>query len=278
MKIYRSLTAPGYFNLMKIPILQGRDFNLHDDASAQPVMIVNEEFVRHFIPTGISLGRRVQGWGKWFTIVGVVQDTKVFRLTEPPAPYFYVPIRQIYRPEMGLVFFVRTTAPIDSALATLRREAQNVDPSVPVFDASSLNNSIAASLFGQRISAELLSLLGSAALLLAAMGLYGVISYSVAQRTNELGIRMALGAQATDVSRLVIRQGAKLVGIGILLGTLASLALSRLLTSLLFGVSATDPIIFLGVALLLSLVALAACYIPARRAARLDPVVALRYS
>jgi len=278
MKIYRSLTAPGYFDLMKIPILQGRDFNLHDDASAQPVMIVNEEFVRHFIPSGISLGRRVQGWGKWFTIVGVVQDTKVFRLTEPPAPYFYVPIRQIYHPEMGLVFFVRTTAPTDSALATLRREAQNVDPSVPVFDASSLNDSIAASLFGQRISAELLSLLGSAALLLAAMGLYGVISYSVAQRTNEMGIRMVLGAQATDVSRLVIRQGAKLVGIGILLGTLASLALSRLLTSLLFGVSATDPIIFLGVALLLSLVALAACYIPARRAARLDPVVALRYS
>ena len=277
MKIYRSLTSPGYFGLLKIPILQGRDFNLHDDANAPPVMIVNQEFVRRFIPAGIALGRRVQGWGEWFTIVGVVQDTKVFRLTESLTPYFYVPIRQIYRPEMGLVFLVRTSAPIDAALFALRREAQTVDPSVPVFDASSLEDSIAASLFGQRISAALLSVLGCVALLLAAVGLYGVIGYSVAQRTNEICIRMALGAQASDVLRPVLARGAKLAGVGILVGALASVALSRLLTSLLFGVSATDPITFLEVALLLTLVALAACYIPARRASRLDPVIALRY-
>jgi putative ABC transport system permease protein len=277
MKIYRSLTSPGYFDLLKIPILQGRDFNLHDDANAPPVMIVNQEFVRRFIPAGIALGRRVQGWGEWFTIVGVVQDTKVFRLTESLTPYFYVPIRQIYRPEMGLVFLVRTSAPIDAALFALRREAQTVDPSVPVFDASSLEDSIAASLFGQRISAALLSVLGCVALLLAAVGLYGVIGYSVAQRTNEICIRMALGAQASDVLRPVLARGAKLAGVGILVGGLASVALSRLLTSLLFGVSATDPITFLEVALLLTLVALAACYIPARRASRLDPVIALRY-
>jgi predicted permease len=277
MKIYRSLTSPGYFDLLKIPILQGRDFNLHDDANAPPVMIVNQEFVRRFIPAGIALGRRVQGWGEWFTIVGVVQDTKVFRLTESPTPYFYVPTRQIYHPEMGLVFLVRTSAPIDAALFALRREGQTVDPSVPVFGASSLDDSIAASLFGQRISAALLSVLGSVALLLAAVGLYGVIGYSVAQRTNEIGIRMALGAQASDVLGPVLSQGAKLAGIGILVGALASLALSRLLTSLLFGVSATDPITFLEVALLLTLIALAACYIPARRASRLDPVIALRY-
>jgi predicted permease len=277
MKIYRSLTSPGYFDVLKIPILQGRDFNMHDDAEGPPVMIVNQEFVRRFIPAGIALGRRVQGWGESFTIVGVVQDTKVYRLTEAPTPYFYVPIRQIYRPEMGLVFLVRTSAPIDAALFALRREAQTVDPSVPVFDASSLDESIAASLFGQRISAALLSALGIAALLLAAVGLYGVIGYSVAQRTNEIGIRMALGAQASDVLGPVLGQGAKLAGIGIFAGSLASLALSRLLARLLFGISATDPITFLEVALLLSVVALAACYIPARRACRLDPVIALRY-
>jgi predicted permease len=277
MKLYRSLTSPGYFDALKIPILQGRDFTLHDDAEAPPVMIVNQEFVRRFIPAGIALGRRVQGWGKWFTIVGVVQDTKIYRLTEAPTPYFYVPIRQIYRPEMGLVFLVRTSAPVDAALFALRREAQAVDPSVPVFDTSSFDESIAASLFGERISAALLGIMGSVALLLAGIGLYGVIGYSVAQRTNEIGIRMALGAQAGDVLRPVLGQGAKLAGIGIFAGALASLALSRLLARLLFGISATDPITFLEVALLLSVVALAACYIPARRACRLDPVIALRY-
>ena len=277
MKIYRTLTAPGYFELMKIPILEGRDFNLRDDASAPPVMMVNQEFVRRFIPKGNSLGRQVQGWGQWFTIVGVVQDSKIYRLTEPATPYFYVPIRQIYRPEMGLAFFVRTSAPLNGAIAALRHEAQGVDPAVPVFDAISLTESIAASLFGQRILASLLSIMGIVALVLAAVGLYGVIGYSVAQRTNEIGIRMALGARRSDVSRLVLRQGAKLAVIGVVAGTLVSLALNRLLASVLFGVSPTDPVTFIGVSVLLTIVALAACYFPARRATRIDPITALRY-
>ena len=277
MKITRSLIAPGYFALLKIPVLEGREFTLHDDASATPVMIVNQEFVRRFMPSGTALGRQVQGWGRWFTIVGVVQDTKVFRLTESPTPYFYVPIRQIYRPEMGLVFFVRSAAPVDAAIASLRRAAQAVDPAVPVFDATSLNESIAASLFGQRISAALLSILGAVALVLAAVGLYGVIAYSVAQRTNEIGIRMALGARPANVLLLVLGQGAVLAGIGVAVGTLAALACSRLLSHLLFGVSATDPVTFLGGAILLTLVAMTASYFPARRAARLDPMTALRY-
>jgi predicted permease len=277
MKIYRSLIAPGYFDLMKIPLLDGRDFTFRDDVDGLPVMIVNQEFVRRFIPTGTALGRRVNGWGQWFTIVGVVQDSKIYRLTESPTPYFYVPIRQIYRPEMGLVFFVRTSTSIDSATSAMRRESQAVDPAVPVFDTSSLNESIGASLFGQRISASLLTVLGTVALLLAAIGLYGVIAYSVAQRTNEIGIRMALGAQASDVSRMVLARGAKLAAIGVFGGTLASLAISRLLSNLLFGVSATDLLTFLEAASLLTLVALAACYLPARRASRLDPVMCLRY-
>ena len=277
MKIYRSLVSPGYFGLMKIPILEGRDFNMRDDITAPPVMIVNQEFVRRYIATGIAVGRLVRGWGKWFRIVGVVQNSKIYRLTEAPQPYFYVPMRQIYRPEMGLVFYVRASSSISSAITALQRQAQAVDPAVPVFDVTSLNDIIAASLFTQRISASLLGVLGNVALLLAAVGLYGVMAYSVAQRTNEIGIRMALGALSRDVLRLVLGQAAKLAMMGVVVGTAVALALTRLMSTLLFGVSATDPTTFAGVALLLAVVALAASYIPVRRAMKLDPMVALRY-
>jgi predicted permease len=277
MKIYRTLAAPGYFDLMRIPVLEGRDFNMKDDAAAPPVMIVNQEFVRRFIPSGTAVGRQVRGWGKWFTIVGVVQESKIYRLTEAPTPYFYVPIRQIYRPEMGLVFYVRTLSSIDGATSGMQRVAQAVDTAVPVFNVTSLNDSIAASLFSQRIPAGLLSVLGSVALLLAAIGLYGVMGYSVAQRTNEIGIRMALGAQRGDVLRLVLGNGAKLAGLGVIVGVVGAIPLTRLLSSLLFGVSPTDPSTFAGVAILLAAVAMLACYIPARRAMRVDPMVALRY-
>jgi len=277
MKIYRSLVSPGYFGLMKIPILEGRDFNMRDDITAPPVMIVNQEFVRRYIATGIAVGRLVRGWGKWFRIVGVVQNSKIYRLTEAPQPYFYVPMRQIYRPEMGLVFYVRASSSISSAITALQRQAQAVDPAVPVFDVTSLNDIIAASLFTQRISASLLGVLGNVALLLAAVGLYGVMAYSVAQRTNEIGIRMALGALSRDVLRLVLGQAAKLAMMGVVVGIAAALALTRLMSTLLFGVSATDPTTFAGVALLLVVVALAASYVPVRRAMKLDPVVALRY-
>jgi predicted permease len=277
MKLYRSLISPGYFNLLKIPILEGRDFDARDTVDSEPVMIVNREFVRRLIPSGAAIGRKVQGWGEWFTIVAVVENTKVYRLNEPPKPYFYVPIRQIYRPEMGLVFFVRTSGSIDSAISALRREALSAGPTVPVFDASSLDDSIAASLFSARISASLLSVLGSAALLLAAMGLYGVMAYSVAQRTNEIGIRIALGARGGDVLRLVMTEGARLAGIGYLAGAAAALGLTRFFADLLFGVRANDPWIFGGTAALMAAVTLVAVYFPARRAMRVDPIVALRY-
>lgn len=276
MKIYRTLAAPGYFDVLKIPILEGRDFNQKDNGEAPPVMIVNQEFVRRFIPTRNALGRTVRGWGEWFTIIGVVQDSKIYRLTESPAPYFYVPIRQIYRPEMGLVFYVRTSGPIEGAISALPREAQGIDPAVPVYNTISLSDNISASMFSQRISAKLLSVLGSVALLLAALGLYGVMAYSVAQRTNEIGIRMALGAQRGDVSRLMLGYGARLAGTGIIAGTLAALGLGRLLSSLMVGVSASDGFTFLTVAVILTVVTLVACYVPARRAARIDPMVAVR--
>jgi predicted permease len=277
MKVYRNLVAPGYFDLMKIPLLEGRDFNLRDDSANQPVMIVTQEFVRRFLPNQNPIGQKVQGWGRWFTIVGVAQDSKIHRLTESAPPYFYVPIRQIFRPEMGLKFYVRTSAPVDDAVAALRREAQAIDPSVPVFNAMPLEEYIAASLFPQKIAASLLGTLGSVALLLAAIGLYGVMAYSVAQRTNEIGIRVALGAKPLDVLRMILRESMVLALPGLVVGSLLAIALARVVSASLVDVSPRDPAVYAAAAVFTVLIALFAAVGPARRAAKVDPMVALRY-
>jgi predicted permease len=276
MKIYRNLVAPGYFSLLRIPLLEGRDFDMRDDVMAQPVMIVNQEFVRRFVPDHDAIGRKVHGWGKWFTIVGVAEDTKIYRLTENPVPYFYVPIRQIYRPEMGLVFYVRTSGPIDGAIAALRREAQAADPAIPLFDTTSLSDYIAASLFGQRIAASLLSVLDSIALLLAAIGLYSVMGYSVAQRTSEIGIRVTLGAQPSEILRMIVWEGMAFALVGLVAGSLAAVALARVVSAALFAVSPADPAVYAAVAAFTVLVALASTAMPAWHALRVDPIVALR--
>jgi len=277
MKFYRNLVAPGYFNLMKIPLLQGRDFNLRDDTTNQPVMIVTQEFVRRFLPNRNPIGQKVHGWGRWFTVVGVAQDSKIYRLTENASPYFYVPIRQIYRPEMGLKFYVRSSAPPNEAVAALRREAQAIDPVVPVFGAMPLEEYIAASLFTQKIAASLLGTLGSVALLLAAIGLYGVMAYSVAQRTNEIGIRVALGAQPFDVLRMIVRESMALAFPGLVAGAILATALARVVSASLVEVSPRDPAIYAATAVFTVLITLCAAAGPARRAAKVDPMVALRY-
>jgi predicted permease len=277
MKFYRNLVAPGYFDLMKIPLLQGRDFNLRDDSANQPVMIVTQEFVRRFLSNQDPVGQKVHGWGRWFTIIGVAQDSKVYRLTENASPYFYVPIRQIYRPEMGLKFYVRSSARVDDAVAALRREAQAIDPAVPVFDAMPMEEYIAASLFPQRIAASLLGTLGSVSLLLAAIGLYGVMAYSVAQRTNEIGIRVALGAKPLDVLRMILRESMALALPGLVVGSLLATALARVVSASLVEVSPRDPAIYAAAAVFTILISLSAAAGPARRAARVDPMVALRY-
>ena len=277
MKFYRNLVAPGYFDLMKVRLLQGRDFNLRDDATNQPVMIVTQEFVRRFLPNQNPIGQKVHGWGKWFTIVGVAQDSKIYRLTENASPYFYVPIRQIYRPEMGLKFYVRSSAPLNDAVAALRRESQAIDPAVPVFNVMPLEEYISASLFPQRIAASLLGTLGSVALLLAAIGLYGVMAYSVAQRTNEIGIRVALGAQPADVLRMIVRESLGLALPGLVVGSVLALALARVVSASLVEVSPRDPFIYVAAAAFTILITLCAAAVPARRAAGVDPMVALRY-
>jgi len=262
---------------MKIPLLEGRDFDWRDDAKSQKVMIVNQEFVRRFLPNRVVTGTRVHGWGEWFTIVGVARDSKYHRVTESPQPYFYIPIRQIFRPEYGLTFHVRTSGSVQEAIQSVRAETSAIDPSLTVFDAQPMTEYIAASLFGTKIAATLLSVLSGVGLLLAAMGLYGVLAYSVAQRTQEIGLRIALGAGPGEVLQMVLKQGLQLTLLGVAAGTAIALALGRFLASLLYGVKPADPQTFLGVWLVLTTVALVACAIPVRRATRIDPMVALRY-
>jgi len=277
MKIYRSLISPGYFRLLKIPILDGRDFRAQDTMTSESVMIVNQEFVRRFVREGMAVGGRVHGWGKWFRIVGVVQNTKIHRPTEGPTPYFYVPISQIYHPEMGLAFYVRTSGSMNSAITALQREARVADPFVPVFDASSLDDFMSASLFPQKAASSLLGVLGVVSLLLAAVGLYGVMAYSVAQRTSEIGIRMALGAQPIDVVRLVVRQGMFYALTGLAAGSLAAAALARVVSHALPGVSPVDPSIYTAAMALTILTALTSIALPACRAVGINPLAALRH-
>ena len=277
MKIYRDLVSPGYFDSMKIPLLEGRDFDWHDDVSSPRVMIVNQEFARRFLANRLVIGSRVHGWGEWFTIVGLAHDSKYHRVTESPQPYFYAPIRQIFRPEYGLTFHVRTWGSVNEAIQALRAETAAMDPALTIFDAEPMTEYIAASLFGAKIAATLLSVLSGAGLLLAAMGLYGVLAYSVAQRTQEIGLRMALGASAVDVLKLVVWQGLQLTFVGVVVGTVVALVSGRFLSSLLYAVRPADPFTFVAVSLVLTAIALLACAIPVRRATRIDPMVALRY-
>jgi putative ABC transport system permease protein len=276
MKIYRDLVSPGYFDSMKISLVQGRDFDLRDDAKSLQVMIVNEEFVRRFLAKRSVIGRKVRGWGRWFTIVGLVKNSKYHQVTESPQPYFYIPIRQIYRPEYGLTFHVRTSGSVNEAIAAVRREAAAIDPALTIFDAEPMTEYVAASLFGEKIAATLLGVLSGVGLLLAAIGLYSVMAYSVAQRTSEIGIRVTLGAQPREIMRLVIRQGMVFALIGLLAGALVAAALTRVVSATLVAVSPGDPLVYAGAAVFTLLIALASVAIPAWRALRVDPAVALR--
>jgi len=277
MKIYRSLIAPGYFDALKIPLLEGRDFTLQDDRDHDFVMIVNQEFARRFVRHPSPVGVKVQGWGRWFRIVGVAQDSKIMRPTESARPYFYVPIRQIYRPEMTYTFFVRTSGSVPDARAALSRDAHTVDAASAPLNVASLEEFILQSLFTNKIAADLLTILAGAAIFLAAIGLYSVMAYSVARRTNEIGIRVSLGAQPADVLGMVLRQGMLFGLAGLIVGSLAAGALARVLRSALVNVSPADPVIYGLAAAFALVIVLAATAIPARRAMRVDPIVALRY-
>jgi predicted permease len=276
MQIYRNVVAPGFLGLLKIPFIEGRDFTERDDRNTELVMIVNQTFVRRYFGNAYPIGRRVYGWSHWFTIVGVVGDSKYHTPNEAAAPYFYVPFRQVYRADLQIAVYVRAAGDPGHALAALRREVRSMDANVGVFDAMPLTEYMGASLFPQKMAASLLGVLGAIALVLAAVGLYSVMAYSITQRTPEIGIRLALGAQSGDVLGLVVRQGMGLTLAGLSAGVVGAIAVTHLASGLLIDVSPVDPSIFAGAAIFLTMVALAACYLPARRATRIDPNKALR--
>ena len=276
MKTYRAAIAPRYFNTLGIALLDGRDFRADDDSAHAPVMIVNETFVRHFLSGRTALGVRVHGWGKWFTIVGVVPDVKTYRLTESPSPYFYVPIRQVYRPEYGYTFVVRSAVGADQTVRTIESAVASIDGSVPVYGAMPLAEYVEAPLRMTQRAVRMLGLLAAVSLFLAAIGLYGVVSYSVAQRSKEIGLRVALGARRSDVLRVVATQAAGLLAVGLVIGVAGGLALGRVVASLLFAVSPADLAILAAAAGTMTLITIAAVGVPARRAMSVDPAVVLR--
>ncbi|HEX2268654.1 MAG TPA: ABC transporter permease [Pyrinomonadaceae bacterium] len=270
--------SPDYFRTLQIPLISGRVYDERDRADAPKVAIVNQAFAQRYFPRGDVLGKRV-GFGcegsLCTTIVGVVGNVKQESITADVSPEMYVPFSQM--PMNGMTLFVRTTGnPMDLAQA-LRREVFAIDRNQPVFSVKTLDQRVVETIAFSRLLMLLFSGFALLALVLACVGIYGIVSYSVSQRTREIGIRMALGARAADVLRLVLKNGMTLVLSGIVIGIAGALALTRFLATLLFGVTPTDTLTFVVVSLVLIIVALIACLIPARRATKVNPLEALRY-
>ncbi len=271
-----------YLPTLGIPLVAGRTLGPEDGETAPPAVVVNETLARRFFPGREALGRTVRfpspGGDGTFTeplrIVGVARDSKYVTLGETPIPFVYLPLRQDYNPAMNLL--VRTEGDPSTALGQIRREVAALDPGLPIFNVQPLTEQIQGALWLARVGAYLLAAFGALALILTTVGTYGVIAYSVARRVPEIGLRMALGAGPFRIIRMVLASGMGLVAVGLAVGLAAALALGRSLTPLLFGVQGSDPATYAGISLILGAVAFLACYVPARRAARVDPIVALR--
>jgi putative ABC transport system permease protein len=277
-----NLVSPGYFETLGIPILQGRSLDRRDRHDAPAAVVVSRSLARKLWGEANPLGHylsttdppRPGDLGPLFEVVGVARDARIDSLTEPPGALVYFSLEQRFHPRQTLE--VRTAAAPAALAPALREAVRSVNPDLSIVDMLPLDEQIRRSLAEPRMYAEIAGLFGLLGLLVAVVGLFGLLSYTVGQRTREIGIRMAIGAGRADVLRLVLGQGMTLVGIGLALGIAGSLALNRLMERILFGVAATDPLTFLSVPAILLLVTLAACYLPARRAARLDPLKALR--
>jgi predicted permease len=276
-----NIVGANYFQTMGIQIIRGRDFSPQDVAGAPKVVIINETVAHKYWPNQDAVGKHLKFGSprsrneELIEIVGIAKDSKYRQLTEVATDTMYLPLAQNYRANMTL--HVRTAADSKAMIAAIRSEVAARDPNLPVYSVRTMEEQKSNSLYTSRMAATLLGVFGLVAMLLAAVGIYGVMSYSVNRRTREIGIRMALGANRRDVLKMVLGEGMLLVMVGLAAGLGATLAVTRFIGSLLYGVSATDPATFAGISLILIAVALLACYLPARHATKVDPMVALRY-
>jgi len=277
MEIPEALVGPDYLKTMQIPLAAGRDFTAHDTETSQPVAVVNQSFADRYWPKQNPLGKRIVTdiSDKTFTVVGVTRNSYFANLNADPGPYLYFSLYQIYRPSMTV--HVRVSGDPMAFSAAVEKVVHELNPDLPVHDVSTLKTTIQLATVGTRIAGTFVGAFGLLALVLAAVGIYGVVSYTTRQRMPELAIRLALGAEPRDVFRLVLGQGIRLALVGVSIGLVVSILLTRFLKNLLFGVTSTDAITFSSVAVLLCLVALAACFVPALRATKVDPMTALRY-
>ena len=276
MEFHYANVGPGYFETMEVPLVRGRGFTDQDRPGAPLVVVVNQAFAKRFWGDADPIGKRLSlrgDSGDWLEVVGLARDGKYVSISESSRPFVFYP--QLQQPD-NITLHVRTTADPHSVLAAVRREVTSVVPNWMIERPRTLEENVGASLLPQRIAAGILAAFGVVALLLSAVGLYGVVAFAVAQRTREIGIRVALGAQSDQVLELMLRQGLMLSGIGLLIGLPLAFGAGKLVSSFLLGAGAADPLVFLAAAASLVLVTLVASYVPARRAARVDPMVALR--
>ena len=267
--------SPDYFRSIGVPLIAGRYFTEHDNADAPPVLLINQSMARRFWPKEDATGKPLDLWGKHVKVVGIVGDVKDSPATAGAEPAFYWPIAQNIFGEMYLT--ARADSNPSALVGAVRRELAALDKDLPIADIRTLEDICATAVSGPRLALMLVGIFAGLALVLATIGIYGVMSYLVSQRVHEIGVRMALGAQWSDVLRLVVGHGLKLALAGVAAGLIAALSLRSMMSSLLYGVTATDPATLAGVALVLVAVAGVACYVPARRASRVDPMIALRY-
>ena len=276
--VYMNTVGPGHFKTLAIAIAAGRDFTNRDDRASTPVAIVNETLARRFWPGQDAVGQHLRpmssGMNATMEVVGVVRDSKYVSVNEEPRPFMYRPFAQEYTPHVTLL--VRAAGLPAATLPTITGVVHGLDPGLAVFNASSLTDATAVSLLPWRIAGGLLGALGLLALVLAALGMYGVLSFVVQSRTREMGVRVAIGATPQSVARMVVRQAMTWTATGMALGLVLAIGVTRFLAAFLFGISPTDLWVFAGVILLLSLVAFTAALVPALRASRLDPIAALR--
>jgi predicted permease len=276
-----NVVSPGYFKTMEIPILRGRGFLDSDTAMGPHVAVINQTMAHALWPNEDALGRRYRTGslsGPLVQVVGIARDSKYADLFAKSIPYIYLPLAQSYISIETLQ--VRTAAAPETMIGGVEEQIHSLAPGLPIFAVQTMEqalNSGAEGFYAFHVGTYVAAALGALGLILAVVGAYGVISYSTSQRTHEIGVRMALGARPSDIWRIVLRQGLAILAIGALAGILAALGLTRVMASFLYGVSPYDPLTYLGVTILIAAVTLLACYIPARRATKVDPMVALRY-